>query len=72
MLQNSHHGIWFDGKLVPWDQAQVHVLPTVCTPAFGGIFEAFALTPAPTVLPPSSVYRSISKRLVNSAKILVR
>ena len=25
MLQKTEF-IWFDGKLVPWDQAQVHVL----------------------------------------------
>ena len=44
MLQKTEF-IWFDGKLVPWDQAQVHVL------AHGlhygtGVFEASSLAPS--------------------------
>ena len=61
--------IWFDGKLVPWDQAQVHVL------AHGlhygtGVFEGIRAYACPDGS--SAVFRlpEHSKRLVNSAKIL--
>ena len=68
MLQKTEF-IWFDGKLVPWDQAQVHVL------AHGlhygtGVFEGIRAYACPDGS--SAVFRlpEHSKRLVNSAKIL--
>ena len=68
MLQKTEF-IWFDGKLVPWDQAQVHVL------AHGlhygtGVFEGIRTYACPDGS--SAVFRlpEHSKRLVNSAKIL--
>ncbi len=68
MLQKTEF-IWFDGKLVPWDQAQVHVL------AHGlhygtGVFEGIRAYACPDGT--SAVFRlpEHSKRLVNSAKIL--
>ena len=61
--------IWFDGKLVPWDQAQVHVL------AHGlhygtGVFEGIRAYACPDGS--SAVFRlpEHSKRLVNSDQIL--
>ena len=65
MLQKTEF-IWFDGKLVPWDQAQVHVL------AHGlhygtGVFEGIRAYACPDGS--SAVFRlpEHSKRLVNSA-----
>ncbi len=68
MLQKTEY-IWYDGKLVPWDQAQVHVL------AHGlhygsGVFEGIrAYTCADGS---SAVFRlpDHTKRLINSGKIL--
>ena len=61
--------IWFDGKLVPWDQAQVHVLTHALhygSAVFEGI-RAYACADGT-----SSVFRlpEHSTRLINSAKIL--
>lgn len=61
--------IWFDGKLVPWEQAQVHVLTHALhygSAVFEGI-RAYACADGT-----SSVFRLAehSTRLVNSAKIL--
>ena len=61
--------IWFDGKMVPWEQAQVHVLTHALhygSAVFEGI-RAYACADGT-----SSVFRLAehSTRLVNSAKIL--
>ncbi|WP_300785794.1 branched-chain amino acid transaminase [uncultured Desulfovibrio sp.] len=61
--------IWFDGKMVPWEQAQVHVLTHALhygSAVFEGI-RAYACADGS-----SSVFRLAehSTRLVNSAKIL--
>ena len=61
--------IWFDGKMLPWDQAQVHVLTHALhygSAVFEGI-RAYACADGS-----SSVFRLAehSTRLVNSAKIL--
>lgn len=61
--------IWFDGKLVPWDEAQVHVL-THALHYGSAIFEgirAYACADGS-----SAVFRldDHCKRMVNSAKIL--
>lgn len=61
--------IWMDGKLVPWDQAQIHVL-THCLHYGTGVFEgirAYMCTDGR-----SAVFRlgEHVKRLLNSAKIL--
>ncbi len=61
--------IWFDGKLVPWDQAQVHVL-THALHYGSAVFEglrAYACADGS-----SAVFRldDHCKRMVNSAKIL--
>ena len=67
MLQKTEY-IWYDGKLVPWDQAQVHVL------AHGlhygsGVFEGIRAYTCPDGS--SSVFRlpEHAKRLINSGKI---
>jgi len=40
--------IWFDGRLVPWDEASVHI--TTHTLHYGvGVFEAYAVTNVTTV-----------------------
>ena len=61
--------IWFDGKMVPWDQAQVHVL-THALHYGSAIFEgirAYACADGT-----SAVFRleDHCKRMLNSAKIL--
>lgn len=61
--------IWFDGKMLPWDQAQVHVLTHALhygSAVFEGI-RAYACADGS-----SSVFRLAehSTRLINSAKIL--
>ena len=61
--------IWFDGKMVPWDQAQVHVL-THALHYGSAIFEgirAYACVDGT-----SAVFRlqDHCKRMLNSAKIL--
>lgn len=67
-MQTTHF-IWFDGKLVPWDQAQVHVL-THSLHYGSAIFEgirAYACVDGT-----SAVFRlgDHCKRMLNSAKIL--
>lgn len=61
--------IWFDGKLVPWDQAQVHVL-THALHYGDSVFEGIRAYDCGDK--GSSVFRlkEHAKRLVNSAKIL--
>ena len=61
--------IWFDGKLVPWDQAQVHVL-THCLHYGTGVFEGIRAYRGANGT--SSVFRlrDHMKRYLNSAKIL--
>ncbi|HIW79320.1 MAG TPA: branched-chain amino acid transaminase [Candidatus Bilophila faecipullorum] len=68
MLQKME-SIWFDGKLVPWDQAQVHVL-THGLHYGTGVFEGIRTYACPDGT--SAVFRlpEHSKRLINSAKIL--
>lgn len=68
MLQKTEF-IWFDGKLVPWDQAQVHVL-THGLHYGTGVFEGIRTYACADGT--SAVFRlpEHSKRLVNSAKIL--
>ena len=68
MFQKTEY-IWYDGKLVPWDQAQVHVL------AHGlhygsGVFEGIRAYTCPDGS--SAVFRlpEHARRLVNSGKIL--
>jgi branched-chain amino acid aminotransferase len=68
MLEKTEF-IWMDGKLVPWDQAQVHVL-THCLHYGTGVFEgirAYHCTDGR-----SAVFRLAEhvKRLLNSGKIL--
>lgn len=61
--------IWFDGELVPWDQARVHVL-THCLHYGTGVFEG--IRAYKTAGGASSVFRlrDHMKRYLNSAKIL--
>lgn len=68
MLQKTEF-IWFDGKLVPWDQAQVSVM-THCLHYGTGVFEgirAYKLSDSE-----SGVFRLQDhvKRMLNSGKIL--
>jgi branched-chain amino acid aminotransferase len=68
MLEKTEF-IWMDGRLVPWDQAQVHVL-THCLHYGTGVFEgirAYRCTDGR-----SAVFRLTEhvKRLLNSGKIL--
>lgn len=61
--------IWFDGKLVPWDQAQVHVL-THALHYGSGVFEGIRAYECADGK--SAVFRleDHAKRLIDSAKIL--
>lgn len=44
--------VWFNGNLVPWDEANVHVLSHGLH--YGsGVFEGIGCTPRRAVLPPS-------------------
>jgi branched-chain amino acid aminotransferase len=60
--------IWFDGKLVPWREANVHVLTH--TLHYGmGVFEGVRAYQTPEG---TGIFRleDHTKRLINSAKIL--
>lgn len=61
--------IWFDGKLVPWDQARVHVL-THSLHYGSAIFEGIRAYACPDGT--SAIFRlpDHCRRMVNSAKIL--
>ena len=68
MLEKTEY-IWFDGKMVPWDQAQVHVL-THGLHYGSGVFEGIRAYSCPDGS--SAVFRlpEHAKRLLDSAKIL--
>ena len=61
--------IWFDGKMVPWDEANVHVL-THCLHYGTGVFEGIRTYKCPDGS--SAVFRlpEHTARLFNSMKIL--
>ena len=61
--------IWFDGRLVPWDQAQVHVL-THALHYGSAVFEGIRAYSCANGQ--SAVFRleDHAQRLINSAKIL--
>ena len=68
MLQKTEY-IWFDGKMVPWDQAQVHVL-THGLHYGSGVFEGIRAYSCADGT--SAVFRlpEHARRLINSGKIL--
>lgn len=68
MLQKTKY-IWFDGELVPWDSAKVHVL--AYTLHYGlGVFEGIRVYKSVTGVPAVFRLKDHVRRLISSAKIV--